>query len=117
MKRSLAALVIGNGDYEDATPLDNANNDADDMSVKLLSYGFDVTKLVNATHEEMDEGLFEFKTALMKNDVGLFFFAGHGMQIMGENYLIAVNTRVDSEVAVKHSSLALNKVLDYTNRL
>ena len=60
----------------------------------------------------MDLALKEFRTILKRSDVGLFFFAGHGMQIDGENYLAAVDADADSEIDAKHSSLALNRVIE-----
>jgi hypothetical protein len=60
----------------------------------------------------MDKRLREFKDLLVTNDVGLFFFAGHGMQIEGTNYLLAVDTDTSSELDAKHSSLSLDKVID-----
>ncbi len=112
MSRSLAALVIGNSKYKKAGRLKNPANDASDMADALTACGFTVTTLIDATHKQMDKGLHDFKAVLKDHDVGLFFFAGHGVQIAGENYLAAVDTKVTDETEAKHSSLALNKVID-----
>lgn len=112
MKRKMAALVIGNGAYRDCGVLKNPVNDADDMAAKLSSYGFHVVSVVDATSIEMDRKLREFRDLLATNDVGLFFFAGHGMQIDGTNYLLATDTDTSSELDAKHSSLSLDKVID-----
>lgn len=112
MSRSLAALVIGNSKYKKAGKLKNPANDAADMAVALAACGFTVTTLIDGTHKQMDKALLDFKASLKKTDVGLFFFAGHGVQIAGENYLAAVDVKVTDETEAKHSSLALNRVID-----
>jgi len=110
--RKLKAMVIGNADYVHAGVLKNPANDASDMADKLITCGFAVTPLINASYREMDHALAEFHAALRDQDVGLFFFAGHGVQIQGENYLAASDTRVANEVEAKHSALSLNRVID-----
>lgn len=112
MSRRLAALVIGNADYVDAGELKNPVNDATDISAKLEECGFTVATKLNCSYHEMDRALKDFKKALKDIDVGLFFFAGHGMQVEGDNYLAAIDTDVSDEVTAKHSSLALNKVIE-----
>ncbi|BBU71490.1 hypothetical protein ICHIJ1_14090 [Fluviibacter phosphoraccumulans] len=112
MSRLLTALVIGNGAYEDAGELVNPVNDAEDVAVKLEACGFSVIKEIDCTAAGMDRALKEFKQALPNNNVGLFFFAGHGMQIEGENYLAAVDIDTSGEVEAKYSSLSLNRVIE-----
>jgi hypothetical protein len=108
----LTALVIGNGDYPTAGKLKNPTNDAQDLSAKLRTGGFDVTTVLNAQVAEMSKALKAFRAAAKDGDVALFFFAGHGVQIEGENFLIAVDTDVSDETDAKFSSLALNKVIE-----
>jgi len=112
MNRRLTALVIGNAAYTDAVPLRNPTNDAEDISARLEASGFAVTTKTNCTFKEMDQALKSFKKALAGNDVGLFFFAGHGIQIDGENFLAAVDTDVSGETEAKYSSLSLNRVIE-----
>lgn len=112
MKRKMAALVIGNADYHGGGKLKNAAHDADDMEVKLRGYGFETIVSRDATHREMDKALKQFKALLSANDVGLFFFAGHGVQIEGCNYLMAVDSETGDETEAKHSSLSLDKVIE-----
>lgn len=112
MKRSMTALVIGNGAYQGCNALNNPVNDARDTAAKLTSYGFHIILSTDATRVEMDRKLREFRELLKSNDVGMFFFAGHGMQIEGTNYLLAVDTDTSSELDTKHSSLSLDKVID-----
>ncbi|HEV2560717.1 MAG TPA: caspase family protein [Rhizomicrobium sp.] len=109
--RKLAALVIGNGTYRTAGALNNPVHDAEDIAAKLLDCGFTVTTLRDGTYKEMDESLRAFRDQLKDQDVGLFFFAGHGVQVQDENYLVAIDTDVGSELDAKHSSLSLNKVI------
>ena len=111
MKR-LTALVIGNADYQDNSILKNPVNDAEDIAKKLKHGGFAVTKLIDANCKGMHKALKEFKKASENGDVALFFFAGHGVQIDGVNYLAAVDTPVDDETDVQHGSLSLDRVID-----
>lgn len=108
----MAALVIGNASYRGCTPLSNPVNDAQDVAARLQTYGFDVVVATDATHREMDERLRDFRDLLTGNEVAMFFFAGHGMQIDGTNYLLAVDTDTTTELDAKHSSLSLDKVID-----
>ncbi len=112
MSRRLTALVIGNAAYEHAGELKNPTNDAEDIAAKLAACGFTVSKAINCSILEMDQALKRYKKTLADNDVGLFFFAGHGMQIEGENYLAAVNTDTAGEDEAKYSSLPLNRVIE-----
>jgi hypothetical protein len=111
MKRKMVALVIGNAEYENGGVLRNPVNDARDIAFKLSTYGFSVTLLKDGTSKQMDKMVKSFRAALEGSDVGLFFFAGHGMQIDGENYLLAVDTDTETEDDAKHDSLPLNKVI------
>ena len=83
------ALVIGNGNYQKA-PLANPTNDADDMGDVLKQVGFEVIKLKNASLKEMKMAINIFSQKLRNADVGLFYFAGHGIQHQGENYLFPI---------------------------
>jgi hypothetical protein len=112
MTKRLAALVFGNAAYQQVGPLQNPTNDADDIAANLTSRGFTVIKKTDCTHKEMDQALKDFRALLKNSDVGLFFFAGHGMQIDGENYLAAVDSDADTETDAKHSSLPLNRVIE-----
>jgi caspase domain-containing protein len=112
LNRSMAALVIGNSDYPDGNNLKNPVNDASDLAAKLKSYGFDVTLALNRSAKDMDKHLKAFRKLLETNEVALFFFAGHGMQIEGANYLIAIDTDMETQEDAKYSSLSLDKVVD-----
>ena len=104
------ALVIGNGEYQDA-PLANPVNDATDMAQALRDLGFDVMALTNADRQTMREAIREFGEKLKKGGVGLFYYAGHGMQIKGQNYLIPVKADIKAADEVEDESIDANSVL------
>jgi len=107
------SLIIGISNYNDPNNnLDNPINDANDLSEKFKLLGFKVICLTNATNQEIDEALYNFGIELNNYDVGIFYYAGHGMQIKGENFLTAVDTNFRTERDAKYSSMGLNKVLD-----
>lgn len=112
MGKRLTALVIGNASYHQVGSLANPTNDADDIAAKLGSCGFSIVKKIDCTHKEMDKALKDFRASLAESDVALFFFAGHGMQIDGENYLAAVDTEAADELDAKHSSLPLSRIIE-----
>ena len=116
MPRKLTALVIGNAAYPSVAKLKNPANDAKDVSAAIAACDFAIVTLVDCSLKGMDKALRAFKSDLKGSEVGLFFFAGHGMQIEGENYLNAIDTDFEGEVEAKHSSLALNKVIDLMER-
>lgn len=111
------ALLIGNSNYEQTGNfLKNPINDAKDFSEKLKQLGYIVRCLVDVTQQKMDEEIIRFGEDLDKFDIGIFYFAGHGMQIDGENYVTATNTNFESEISAKFSSIILNKVLAYMDK-
>ena len=112
MTKHATALVIGNAAYTQAGQLKNPTNDADDVAAKLAARGFVVIRRTDCTHKDMDRAVKDFRASLHGSDVGLFFFAGHGMQIEGENYLAAVDADVSTEIDAKHSSLPLNRIIE-----
>lgn len=85
------ALVIGNAAYEKSL-LSNSINDAQDMAEVLKQVGFEVTILKNATQNDMETAIQTFGKRLESGDVGLFYFAGHGVQYQGDNYLFPTDT-------------------------
>ncbi|MCK5542181.1 MAG: SUMF1/EgtB/PvdO family nonheme iron enzyme [Desulfobacterales bacterium] len=104
------ALVIGNSDYQSA-PLANPVNDARDMASALKKCGFDVILKINADQRTMEKAADQFYTTLKRSKVGLFYYAGHGMQINGANYLIPVNAHVATESDVKFESVDVGRIL------
>ena len=105
MKCKMAALLIGVADYPDGNKLANPVHDAVDLASKLQGYGFEIITATDCTNREMDKQLKEFRRLLETHDVGLFFFAGHGMQIDGTNYLLSTVTELDTDFDAKIASL------------
>lgn len=109
------ALVIGNGAYKNS-PLRNPTNDARDMSAALTDKGFQVIQLLNADRRGMIDGIRRFGNELKKGGVGLFYYAGHGMQVNGRNYLIPVKATIDIENDIPLESVDVNRVLGYMDQ-
>ncbi len=104
------ALVIGNAAYR-STPLANPTNDANDMADSLKRLGFDVIVETNINKGKMLDAIDRFNQKLKRSDVGLFFFAGHGMQIHGGNYLIPVGVHIKREADVEYEAVNAGRVL------
>ena len=109
------ALCIGNVAYTEQT-LANPTNDARDVAGQLKALGFECIELADATIANIQEALKRFSENLHDAEVGLFFFAGHGMQIDGDNYLTAFNTDFENELDAKYSCLPLNQVIETLER-
>ena len=105
------ALVIGNGTYA-SDALINPPNDAADMAALLRRSGFEVIQRENASLKEMHRALREFGDRLSRETLGLFFFAGHGVQVRGRNYLLAVDADIAREDEVAFNALDLQAVLE-----
>ena len=104
------ALLIGNSNYA-TSPLKNPTNDATDMAGLLKKLGFDVTYKLNADMKTMVQAVNDFGEKLKGADVGLFYFAGHGMQIKGRNFLIPVDAKLGSETDVEYEAVDAGRVL------
>ncbi len=104
------ALVIGNGAYR-TSPLRNPVEDAKAMAEALQKCGFQVTLLEDATRMRMVEALRAFGQTIQGGGVGLFYFAGHGLQVKGRNYLVPVDADLASEDEVPYSTLDADAVL------
>lgn len=91
------ALVIGNAGYQHASDLRNPRNDAQDVGAALKKVGFDVIYGFDLSQMEMGRIIQQFASALDGASVGVFFYAGHGIQINGVNYLVPVDSRMESE--------------------
>lgn len=105
------ALLIGNAAYAEG-PLRNPVNDARAMKSALESAGFDVTLKENATKREMQDAIRAFGDRIHGGAVGLFYFAGHGVQVKGVNHLIPIGARIEREDEVPYEAVDLGLVLD-----
>ncbi len=90
------ALVIGNSAYEHVPPLANPKNDAADMADKLEALGFEVVRGSDLTLADMRRTAREFTNKLEGADLSLFFYAGHGLQVNGNNYMAPVDAQLSS---------------------
>ncbi|MDA3791614.1 MAG: SUMF1/EgtB/PvdO family nonheme iron enzyme [Desulfobacula sp.] len=115
------ALVLGNGAYATA-PLKNPVNDARDMAAVLKESGFKVILKINASRREMKTAVRTFGKQLRQNGgIGLFYYAGHGLQLNNRNYLVSIGSVIESEGDVEFEAvdagLILNKMEDAGNDL
>jgi uncharacterized caspase-like protein len=108
------ALVIGNGNYSGVSPLANPPNDARLMAGTLRNLGFEVIEKIDATQKAMKRAVRDFGKLLEAGGddaVGLFYYAGHGVQINGTNYIIPVDAQISSEGDVDIETVDANAVL------
>jgi Caspase domain len=105
------ALIVGNGSYSEA-PLANPVNDARAIANALTALGFSVILKENADLRTMQSAVREFGDKLTGGGVGLFYYAGHGMQIKGSNYLIPVGSHIAREDEVAYGAMDAQTVLD-----
>jgi hypothetical protein len=103
------ALVIGNDAYP-RSPLVNARNDARAMGSALRDLGFTVTSLENGTRQQTTGAIARFEAGLTASDVAFFFYAGHGLQVDGENFLVPVDFAGDSATAVRLNALSVSEL-------
>src|SRR5262245_55915938 len=108
------ALVIGNSSYQEVTALPNPANDARAMSDLLKSAGFEVVSAPDLSQSDMRRTIGEFAgkaAALGRDTVTLVFYAGHGLQVDGENFLVPVDARIAREADVPLQTVRLNDVV------
>ncbi len=106
------ALVIGNAAYQNITPLDNPVNDAKLMTKTLMNLGFEVMSFTDLDRKTMTDKIYDFGDKLKsENAVGLFYYAGHGLQVNGTNYLVPITASVKREQEVDDECVSIDKVL------
>lgn len=105
------ALVIGNATY-DQSPLRNPVNDARAIAATLPRLGFKVIQRENTTKLQMERAIADFGESLREGDVGLFFYAGHGMQVDGRNYLVPVDARIATQQRVRLETVDVDVVME-----
>ena len=108
------ALVIGNGAYPNIGELANPSNDARLMADTLRQLGFEVIEKVNVSQKPMKKAIKAFGNRLNragKDAIGLFYYAGHGVQVNGENYLIPVNVEIIDEADVDIEAVGMRAIL------
>jgi len=106
------ALVIGNSAYQNAGVLRNPVNDAEDLSNKLKKLGFDVDVRYDLKVNDLKRAIDEFGDRLPGYDVGLFYYAGHGAQAKGRNYLFPVDANPKTENDVEFECVRVDRILN-----
>lgn len=110
-KEHRLALLIGNSDYTHGGNLKNSVTDVRAMKKALESLGFTVLKYENATQKTMKRAMDKFGEKLKDQDVGLFFYSGHGVQVNGHNYLIPTNAKLLNENDTEYDCVRADRVL------
>lgn len=106
------ALVIGNAAYQNSGELRNPVNDANLMATTLQDLGFTVIKRTDATKKQMDNAILDFWRKLGNCNVALFYYAGHGVQLNGINYLLPVDTQLEDRLSVEIEAVDVNKIVN-----
>ena len=110
------ALVLGNSKYKEA-PLKNSANDARAIGAALKALGFAVTLKLDAGRSEMAAATQDYVQELVKNkSVGLFYYAGHGIQLAWRNYMLPVDAAIDTLADIQKQAVELNSLLEGIKR-
>ena len=107
------ALVVGNSAYNHAKPLPNPLNDARDISKALGDLGFSVKTLTDANRQAMKQGINDWGRNLKANDIALFYFAGHAVEVNGLNYLCPTDANPQNEAQVEYEAVPVNLVMGW----
>ncbi|MFA3916476.1 caspase family protein [Ruegeria sp. 2012CJ15-1] len=110
------ALVIGNSDYESVGGLDNPVNDASDLAIALEGLGFRVFLGTNLNRDEMLSLAESYGVTAADSDVSLFFYAGHGFQVGGQNYLVPVDAHLTSGADIPEQTVAMGDIVSRMER-
>ncbi|QIP13105.1 caspase family protein [Spirosoma aureum] len=105
------ALVIGNADYPSSNRLTNPANDANDMAEALKNVGFEVMIHTNMDVRSMRRAIDEFGNKLKDYQVGLFYYAGHGVQSRGRNFLVPIDAKPESENEIEYDCFLADRIL------
>jgi uncharacterized caspase-like protein len=105
------ALVIGNSAYQSAPILPNPINDAGDIAASLERLGFTVRLIPNGTFEDMRRALRDFAAQARRSEMAVVFYAGHGMEIGGENWLIPIDAELKIDIAADQEAVSLRSIL------
>jgi uncharacterized caspase-like protein len=105
------ALVVGNSAYKDVPSLPNPVNDANDVASALKASGFDVVLGIDVDKRDFDSRIRSFTQLLETADVAVLFYAGHGLQVGGRNFLIPVDAKLQSERELDFDAVSLDFIL------
>jgi uncharacterized caspase-like protein len=104
------ALIIGNANYKNTPALTNPGNDATDVAQAMGSIGFQVTLKLDADKRQMDQAIAQFARDATTADTALFYYAGHGMQFQGGNYIMPVDAELQDEISLRYEMTAVDEV-------
>jgi uncharacterized caspase-like protein/uncharacterized protein YdaT len=110
------ALVIGNGDYVHADSLPNPPNDASDVAESLKRLSFSVTKVLNGSYGDLRQAIRAFNVQVQGADIGLIYYAGHGMELGGENWLIPVDADLKTDLDLANEAVNLKTLMQSVSR-
>jgi formylglycine-generating enzyme required for sulfatase activity len=105
------ALVIGNGDYQNA-PLAHSVNDAKDMAKVLEDLGFEVSLLLNTNKRTLKKAVRDFGQSLANSDIGLFYYSGHNLPFNNRNYLVPLQADIKTESDIEFEGLEADYILE-----
>ena len=112
------ALIIGNSNYSNFGTLRNPENDANDIEIVLRSLGFTVDKILNGSLNQMENATIRLKNRLTEagnNAIGFFFYAGHGVEMGGINYLIPSDANIPDRNFLRERAFSMQIMLDILN--
>lgn len=112
MPRNVHALVIGNSAYPGSSRLANPVNDATAMSQKLRSMGFNVTEVIDANRQKLVQSMAQFRRTAAAADISLLYYAGHGVQIFGTNYMLPIDVDQTDPAQATIQGVSLNSVVE-----
>lgn len=110
------ALVIGNSNYEHVPKLENPRNDAEDLVDKLKVLGFEVQTGLDQDFQGMRQTIRKFVNSLKGADLALFFYAGHGLQVNGENYMAPIDAHLFNENDLEFEAVPISMALEAMER-
>jgi outer membrane protein assembly factor BamD (BamD/ComL family) len=105
------ALIIGNGAYKGVPELPNPTNDATAVAGAFLRLGFSVRLVTDASYDEMRRALLEFSQKARDSEMAVVFFAGHGIELGGENWLIPVDAELKTDLDTEQEAISLRSVM------
>src|SRR6516225_11852096 len=105
-----AALVVGNSAYVHADTLANPTNDASDFAGVLAKSGFEVIAAFDLDKASFERKIRDFAAALSDSDAGVFFYAGHGLQVAGRNYLVPVDAELATAESIEFEMVQLDVI-------
>lgn len=111
LKGPKVALVIGNSAYQNAPPLPNPKNDASDFGEVLKKNGIDADIYINTTHAQLTKAIRKFGEKITTAEAAIFYYAGHGLQVDGINYLVPVDAALKNKSDLTYEAININMIL------